>query len=206
MRVELQPSTLDQGGFRYNWSKIVRRFPLLEQLPVQACRLCGQQTERAEICTDCRTDLPWRTAPWRRRLSHVDEVRASFDFVYPIRQLLHRMKYGKELACARLLGELAAVGLPDFEQLPPDAVLFPVPVSRGRAIVRGFNQAMELALPLGRIKSLEIDGESIYKRRADHRSNRVGDGRRPQSSGRETGSRLDDSGRVTISGIEVSNG
>jgi ComF family protein len=76
------------------------------------------------------------------------------------------MKYGKDLACARLLGELAAVGLPDFEQLPPDAVLFPVPVSRGRAIVRGFNQAMELALPLGRIKSLEIDGESIYKRRA----------------------------------------
>ena len=150
-------------SLRDNSLRLIRALVQRGPQPVQACRLCGLPTASGEICTGCKHDLPWRTAPWRRHLPHVDEVCACFDFAYPIRQLIHRTKYGRDIACARFLGELAAPELNGVEPPPRDALLFPVPLARGRMIYRGFNQAMELALVLGGRKNLKIDEVSVYK-------------------------------------------
>ncbi|TDJ61842.1 MAG: ComF family protein [Proteobacteria bacterium] len=156
-------STLDDGGNQYNCLRIVRSWLGAARRNQRVCRLCGMRASRIEICTDCVDDLPWRLVPWQKRLPHVDRVWVCFDFSYPIRQLIHRAKYGQDIACARLLGELAAARLTTIAQWPQNATLFPVPLARMRMLRRGFNQAMEIALPLARSGRLAIDGRSIGK-------------------------------------------
>jgi ComF family protein len=153
-------STLDDGAYRYNWLRFVQT----STGGGEVCRLCAMRAGGTGICPDCQRDLPWRVTPWRRRITHVDDIFVCFDFGYPIRQLIHRVKYGRDIACARLLGELAAAHLNSIAPPPAGATLFPVPLARGRTLVRGFNQAMEIALPIARAKRLAVDGVSIYKR------------------------------------------
>lgn len=158
-------STLDHGAKRYNWLKFVQALLAHRGPGRQVCRLCGRRADVVAICVGCKGDLPWRTTPWQRRVPHVDGVFVCFDFGYPIRQLIHRAKYGRDTACARLLGELAAERLDAITPPPPGAILFPVPLARGRMLVRGFNQAMEIALPIAHSTRLSLDGASVYKRR-----------------------------------------
>ena len=130
---------------------------------VSVCRLCGSRSGQQELCAACKNDLPWRITPWQQHLPHIDGVWAAFDFAYPIRQLIHRVKYGRDIACARLLGELLAERLALAVDIPRTGTLFPVPLARGRMWARGFNQAMELCLPITHQHKLLIDEVSVYK-------------------------------------------
>lgn len=65
---------------------------------------------------------------------------------------------------AKLLGELACYGLARslYERFDTP-LLCPVPLSRGRQLKRGFNQAVEIALPIAKQFHLPIDTVSTYK-------------------------------------------
>jgi len=118
------------------------------------------------MCDGCCADLPWRDRPWRKQFAGIDAIVACFDFGYPIRELLHRAKYGRDIAIARLLGELFATRLRLLGHTPARSVaLFPVPMARGRLLVRGYNQAVAIAEPVSGLFSLPIDVVSVYKRR-----------------------------------------
>ncbi|MFT4580616.1 MAG: ComF family protein [Gammaproteobacteria bacterium] len=127
------------------------------------CLFCAAAKAECGICSGCESDLPWRTTPWNRHLPYIDEVAACFNFGYPIRQLIHQVKFGRDIACAELLGRLAAAQLFERSDVPNDAVIFPVPQSRFRMMRRGFNHAVEIALPLARRFSLPVDVVSVYK-------------------------------------------
>ncbi len=171
MKAANQPSTLDDGLERYNWLKFVHA-ALSGIARRRRCVLCGARAWDTAMCDGCVSDLPWRKRPWRLRLAAVDDVTVGFDFDYPVRQLLHRAKYGRDIAVARLLGQLFARHVASVsEQLIRPAALFPVPMARHRLLVRGYNQALEIAQPISDQLAVPISEVSVYKRR----------GLRPQS-------------------------
>ena len=159
----LQSSRFGDGLYHDNWSSFAQWMIASTVRRLSVCRLCGARAHHQEICTACRNDLPWRVSPWQKSLPHIDHVWAAFDFAYPIRQLIHRVKYGRDIACARLLGELLAERLLALGVVPRTGTLFPVPLARGRIWGRGFNQAVELCLPIIRYHKLLIDEVSVYK-------------------------------------------
>lgn len=161
-----RPSTLVDERFRDNWTTITQRLFKSASCKNSVCRLCLAPTSEREICLACRGDLPWRSAPWTKRLPYIDGVWVGFQFAYPIRQLIHRTKYGRDIACARFLGELFAESLLRTASIPTSATLFPVPLARGRLLKRGFNQAVEISLPIMRSLHLPIDVVSVYKPQA----------------------------------------
>jgi len=145
------------------------------------CRLCAaavpaQPAAAAdrELCAACCAELPRNRHPCPRCARPLADAAAAagpcgsclrsppawraacVPFVYaaPCDFLVARLKFNRELACARLLGELLAdallttVAIGDSGGAPPaarlDAIL-PVPLHPRRLRERGFNQSGEIA-------------------------------------------------------------
>jgi ComF family protein len=100
------------------------------------CARCAQPTDRpAPACTACATEGE----------PPVDATLACADYAPPLDRAIGALKFGRELALARPLGELVAarwLGEPGRGRL--DA-LVPVPLAPGRLAGRGFNQSLEIA-------------------------------------------------------------
>ncbi len=69
-------------------------------------------------------------------------------YTSPIDHLIQALKYGRQLSCARILGEYLAAHIGDIATKPD--VVVPVPLHRARLRERGFNQSLELARPLAK--------------------------------------------------------
>ena len=154
---------------------------LLSLLLPGACVLCGGHGEAA-LCAPCRAQFFGLREPRcpicaeqvpagatsaaicgrclaRRPAYDATVVAASYDL--PLDRLVLELKFGGRLAHARLFAELLAEavrGTPGFlsssSSLP--ALLCPVPLGPGRLAERGFNQALEIARPLGRLLGIRV--------------------------------------------------
>ncbi len=152
-----------------------------------SCILCGAAGDDGmDLCRGCRTELPFnRRACARCALPLPDAVPAGellcgvcqrtppgFDrchiplrYAYPLDQLISRFKFHGRLAEGRLLAGL----LGDFLQrrlscgLPE--LIIPVPLHASRVRKRGFNQALELARPLGRRFGCPVDSRIVVRNR-----------------------------------------
>ncbi|HEY6873397.1 MAG TPA: ComF family protein [Geobacteraceae bacterium] len=71
-------------------------------------------------------------------------ARAAVVFDGPVRELVHRFKYGKKVQHSRPLGLLAARQLDEFAAASEADLLIPVPLHVKRLRQRGFNQAVLL--------------------------------------------------------------
>jgi ComF family protein len=119
-----------------------------------------------DLCAGCRAELPWfchgcaacaRVLPegagplcgaCLRRPPPFHVTRALFHYAPPVDRLVAGLKYRSRLSHARLLGDLWAEALTLTGPAPE--LLLPVPLHPARLRERGFNQALELARPLGR--------------------------------------------------------
>ena len=145
----------------------------LDLLYPPACVVCleGLSHGRA-LCAPCDADLPRLAAPFCQICgeSFDGEIEAafacpncskltfSFQFARPamIRddrtlEMVHRLKYGRELYLAKDLGRLAAEAFHDSRLAPALAEgwpLVPVPLHRRRFQHRHFNQAAEISREL----------------------------------------------------------
>ncbi len=145
------------------------------------CVLCGDQGEDCGLCAGCRAGLPWQSNACTtcalplaigelcgrcldRRPRH-DEAVAVFKFEPPVDALIRRLKFGGDLACARLLGLLMAEGIGRRSGPLPEAIV-PVPLHRARLATRGYNQALELARPVAAMLGLPIDHACCARIRA----------------------------------------
>lgn len=128
------------------------------------CRLCASPASAGvELCRYCAAELPWLASHCRQcalPLVNAGEERlcgnclrhpppferalAPFRYSYPVDGLIKALKYGADLAAARLLGDLLADYLFRRQVEVPDAVI-PVPLHPRGLSQRGFNQALELA-------------------------------------------------------------
>ena len=150
------------------WKKALSR--ALDALYPPACALCDAGlTHGRALCAACAADLPRLAAPFCQCCGEMFQGRIdgpftcpnchdlsfAFEFARPalVRdartlELIHRLKYRREIHLACELGRLARAALDDPRLVPALAgrwPLVPVPLHRARLRLRHFNQAGEIA-------------------------------------------------------------
>mgnify|MGYP002144316179 FL=1 len=146
------------------------------RLLTQDCLLCAAVSERDILCHACAADLP-RLPPERcpncalptphgaicgRCLAHpphYDATQSAFSYDFPLDRLVQSLKYSHRLALAGFLGHQIAVLAKEVEA----DLIVPMPLHAKRLRERGFNQALELARPVGRATGLPIDTTSCQR-------------------------------------------
>jgi ComF family protein len=133
------------------------------------CSLCGDTGARGlDLCGACFAELPWNRHPCPRcaaplppdaedklcgnclrSLPAWDAAKSPLAYAYPVDKLVQRFKFNRDLPAGRLLAELLADYLAAGSDEKPDCIV-PVPLHPVRLKERGFNQAVELARPIGK--------------------------------------------------------
>ena len=110
----------------------------LEFLGAGGCVRCGLplNATEAETCAVCLAKPP-----------RLDRIRAAVAYDEISRSIALRLKYGRKVALARTMSRYMQ---PLLSQLPPEAILVPVPLHRTRLWNRGFNQSAIVARELSR--------------------------------------------------------
>ena len=153
------------------WRKWLSRS--LDLLYPPRCVVCGAGlADGRALCDVCDADLPRLPEPFCEccgeafpgridgpfECPNCGKLKFSFEFARPAMvrdertlDMIHRLKYGRELHLARDLGRLAAESFADprlDEALVGKWPLVPVPLHRRRLQHRHFNQAREIAREL----------------------------------------------------------
>jgi ComF family protein len=148
------------------------------------CLLCLEpgQAPALDLCRGCEDDFP-RTGrgcavcavpiaggaiacgPCLARRPAFDAAFAPYRYEFPLVELVHRLKYGGQVAVARILGSLLARRLAERGTPAVDA-LVPVPLHPQREARRGYNQAAEIARFAAQILSLPVEGRIATRVRA----------------------------------------
>lgn len=139
--------------------------------------------EILDLCAGCEGDLPLNdnacehcAEPLPRNHSRIalcgrclqqppvfDACVAPFRYAFPVDRMIQGLKYRRELAYGRILGQLLASHLRSRETRPE--LVIPVPLGRTRYCERGFNQARELALPVCRSLGLTLNSHLLTRHR-----------------------------------------
>ncbi|MFA0924009.1 ComF family protein [Xanthomonas fragariae] len=157
----------------FNEVRSVYKWPrrMLRLLLPSLCLVCAEAgTADYDLCLSCRAALPDHghacpccatqlydpdgVALCGQCLQHpppLQRVHACFTYRWPVDGLLRRFKFHQDLAAGRLLSELMAKRCAG---LPRPHALVPVSLHRQRLRQRGYDQALELAKPLGRALQL----------------------------------------------------
>lgn len=158
--------TQSAGLIRRSWGHLLS----------QDCLLCGANSGETLLCQACETDLPRPSSPACPRCAlptlhgevcgrclvrppYYDATSAAFRYAFPIDKLVQSFKYGHRLALAgyfgRQLAWLSEIGAADL--------IIPLPLHPLRLRERGFNQALELARPVGKACRIPIDARSCSR-------------------------------------------
>jgi ComF family protein len=152
--------------------------PLFNRVVPPACLLCGARSTRS-LCPGCLADLPWHRQPQCPQcalptpdgqlcgacLQHppaFDRTQAALTYVFPLDQMIPRLKYHGQLAIAPVLGECLAQAL---EHAPRPDRLIAMPLHAARIRERGFNHATEIARSVARQLGLPLDLDSCRRTR-----------------------------------------
>lgn len=132
--------------------------------PTWGLGACSAHAPGDRLCSACQHDPP-----------ALAETRAAFLYGFPLDRLLPRLKFHRDLAAGRLLAQAMARAC--GARARPD-VLVPVPLHRARLRQRGYNQALELARPLGRMLGLPVRAGLLQRRRNTTAQSRLDAGAR----------------------------
>lgn len=106
----------------------------LPRLPPTTCPCCALPTPNGEICGRCLNKAP-----------NFDTALAAYHYDFPLDKLVQAFKYGHRLALGDYFGRQLAERCQDIAV----DLIIPLPLHRERLRERGFNQALELARPIG---------------------------------------------------------
>ncbi len=157
---------------------------LLQQILPKRCLLCDEACfDHHFLCYDCESILPWQPPSCVRCgvalpeqadfvlcalcLSHQPAFHATtalFEYKPPISQFVLKLKFQKNLSMARLFSNYWIDYIKkyrDLNNLPE--LLIPVPLHHKRLRERGFNQALEIAKPIGKQFKIPIDIKSCSR-------------------------------------------
>ena len=160
---------------------------LLNLLLPPACPLCGRESERVGICSDClagihpvvspccpRCVLPYPTEDGTdhfceaclRASRSFEWVRAAGLYEGTLRQAVHHLKYHGAVDLDGPLGELLAATLEEADSRFRPDLLVPVPLHKSRLSERTYNQSLLLAKALGRKWRLPVAARLLLRVRA----------------------------------------
>lgn len=157
---------------------------LLHRLFPVTCLLCLDpgQPPALDLCRGCEDDFP-HNAPacpgcampvstagetcgsCLRRRRVFDAACAPYRYEFPLVQLIHRFKYGGQIAIGRILGTLLARRLAERGRPGVDAIV-PVPLHAAREAKRGYNQAREIAVFAAELLHVPMDDRLARRSRA----------------------------------------
>lgn len=155
---------------------------LLDFLLPPHCILCGFACGSGCLCMDCKSGLPWLEVCCRRcaspLASSIDKscgvclksaplfqrTIAPLRYEFPADRLVQALKFKRQLVAGRVLARLIWDCISAKDERLPD-LLVPVPLHGMRMMKRGFNQAVEIALHLGRHSGIEVSGAQLRRRR-----------------------------------------
>lgn len=117
----------------------------LEFLGPGGCDICGLplQATESQLCAPCLAKPP-RLARTRAAVAY-DDLSGS---------LAMRLKYGRKVAVAKTMARYME---PMVAEVPPEALIVPVPLHRTRLWSRGFNQSALIANELSRRLCIPAD-------------------------------------------------
>lgn len=165
-------------SFLYQWLKSARSAWLAPRCPVCAAPVDAD----AGLCAGCRGELPVLDAQCRycaiavaeaassrvctacARRPRFDHALAAFHYRQPIAWMIGELKYRRQLAHARVLGELLAERVAAEHPCPPDLIT-PVPLHPAAFRRRGFNQAERIAAHLARRLGWPLDRDAFDRLR-----------------------------------------
>jgi predicted amidophosphoribosyltransferase len=130
----------------------------IEPPPASPCPVCaGPLGHFAPLssCVSCQRLRP-----------RFDAALAVGRYEGTLRELVVRMKYGKEPALASPLGKLLAETLAPWSRLPDADVVVPVPMRFLRRLGRGFNQSESIAEEVARRLALPLTRRALRRRPA----------------------------------------
>lgn len=161
------------------WRKLLSR--ALDLLYPPACVLCRENlADGRALCDACDADLPRLAEPFCEMCGepfpgqiegpfacpNCSEMIFAFEFARPATvrdertlEMIHRLKYGREIHLAMDLGRLACESFSDPRLAPALAgkwPLVPVPLHRKRLQHRHFNQAEEISRVLSARTGLPV--------------------------------------------------
>jgi competence protein ComFC len=180
------PSVPDRRG----WKRAATR--LLDLLYPPSCGICGTSLSNGEsLCGTCAADLPRVMEPFCQSCGEMFQgkiegsfscpncsgLRFAFEFARPAMlrdertlDLIHRLKYGREIHLARSLAGLAQEAFADPRLAPAldgGWPLIPVPLHRRRLQLRHFNQAAEISRSLSKNIGLPLLHGLLRTRRTE---------------------------------------
>lgn len=154
-----------------------------------ACVLCGAaaETDNLNLCDACLHDLPilphhcpqcahflpanGKNTPHcghcQQQSPPFHRTFALFPYQFPIISLITRLKFQHQLDHAALFGRLLVRQIRQHwyrDDRLPDLIL-PVPLHTSRLRERGFNQAHEIARPVGRTLGIPIDRQNVIRQK-----------------------------------------
>ena len=120
------------------------------------CVFCGASSEKNEksICRACYDDLPWNEPAVSTEQSTFACSIAMLHYSFPVDVAIKNLKFSRKLFYAPAFSELLCAALP---LLPKDIdAVLPVPLHWRRKMMRGFNQASELAKPVAKTLNVPL--------------------------------------------------
>ncbi len=167
-----------------------RILSLFFNFPIQPpCYLCGAPSyQPLPICSECESDLPWnhngcsicdlplqQDATANGQICNqcfsapkaFDRVYSAFEYRYPIDALIGQFKYSGQRHLGRLQTQLLHkhLSIKDRKQISEADLVIPMPIAPKRYKERGFNQASDMALYLGKKLACNVAVNGI--KRAD---------------------------------------
>jgi ComF family protein len=145
----------------------------MDHLLPACCIVCGLPAASPGICEGCRHGLPWSSSACPvcglpvpdvgpvacgrclYRPPPLDAVAGAFWYEFPVRELIHRYKFHRDMAAGGVLAALWAMRAGPTTGSIPD-YLVPVPLHGWRLLRRGFNQAYDLARLIGRARGVAL--------------------------------------------------
>ena len=154
----------------------------LQRLWPGCCVACGGRCEGEDLCAGCRTELPKNEICCPRcalplvepadscgrclkKVPAFDQAWVPWRYAQPLDLMLLKLKFGGNLACARVLSSLWGEQLGQQRSGQVD-LLIPIPLAVDRLRERGYNQALELARPLARAAGLALAPGALRRIRA----------------------------------------
>jgi len=148
---------------------------VLSLIAPERCLWCGTEDAEVGSCAGCRAELPWNQMACPSCAQPLPAIAIcprclarppAFDSAWcpflreePVRSGIAALKYRAEFRQLRTLGHLMGKRWRSRRAPRPD-LLLPVPLSRRRLLLRGFNQALELACAVSREIGVAVDSHA----------------------------------------------
>lgn len=107
-----------------------------KKMVFDGCPLCGGKSNYPGLCNRCRND------------TDLSAVISLGEFKKELREALHALKYEDVKEISKVLGDVLAMRCRELDIKP--GVIIPIPLGRGRARERGYNQSALIAKRLSK--------------------------------------------------------